>query len=277
MTMNDSNKNLPMSESASSFIATASAVTLAVKRTESARLTRIILAVTLLIVTLLVALRYDYLSDAGATASDPAQAQNPYHNAYTNASQSATQSGILPALLAGPHVFATRNGHVEFTADMQGCLGVFAGDSRRLGGSIDPRTGAFDFHVYLKTLSTGIPDRDTELNSALNTDAHPFAEFTGTFHPAFDPASGAPQHVTAVGDFTLNGVTRHLEVPATLQAGISEIHLEAGWILDIAEFGIHPPAFLSVTVSTEQEIRLEATLEPQLLVTIDRMNSRDIN
>ena len=257
--MNPSNKHYPMSESASAFIATASAVTQAIRRTDSTRLARIILAATLIIVTVVVAVRYDYLSDTGAAATG--------HGLTYNASQSANQSGIMPALLAGPHIFATRNGIVEFTAEMQGSLGVFAGDSRRLGGSIDPRTGTFDFHLYLKTLSTGIPDRDSELNAALNTDAHPFAEFTGTFYPDFNPASGAPQRVTAVGDFTLNGITRRLEIPATLQAGIGEIHLEAEWILDITEFGIHPPTFLSVTVSSEQEIRLEATLEPQLLVT----------
>ena len=256
MTMNASNKHLPMSESASAFIGTASAVTQALRRTDSIRLTRIILALTLIIVTLLVALRYDYLSDAGTNPAVPALADYPTRN--------ASQSGILPALLAGPHIFATRNGHVEFTADMEGCLGVFAGDSRRLGGSIDPRTGTFDFHLYLKTLSTGIPDRDTEMYAALDADTHPFAEFTGTFYPDFDPASGARQHVTAVGDFTLNGVTRRITIPATLQADISGIHLEAVWILDITEFGIHPPTFLSVTVSSEQEIRLEATLEPQL-------------
>ena len=254
--MNTSAKQSPMSESASAFIATTSAVTHAIHRTDSTRLTRIILALTLLVVTLLVALRYDYLSDAGTVAAEPALTHNAAH--------SAGHAGLHPAYQSGQHVFATRNGLLEFTADMEGCIGVVAGDSRRLGGSIDLHTGAFDFHLYLKTLSTGIPDRDTGMHSALSIDTHPFAEFTGTFFPAFDPASGATQRVTAAGLLTVNGVTQHVEIPATLQASENSVHLEAEWILDIADFGIQPPSFLSVTVSSEQEIRLEATLEPQL-------------
>jgi hypothetical protein len=257
--MNASKKHLPMSESASAFIATASAATMAIRRTDSTRLTRIILAVTLLVVTLLVAFRYDYLSDAG-----PAAPESPF--AY-HATHSSTYAGLHPAYLSGFHVFATRNGKVEFIGDMEGSIGVLAGDSRRLGGSIDLRTGAFDFHLYLRTLSTGIPDRDTGLHNSLNIDKHPFAEFTGIFHPAFDPSSGATQHVIAEGTFTLNGIAQHVEIPATLLAGENSVQLEAKWILDVTRFGIEPPVFMSVTVSSEQEIRLEATLEPQLFAS----------
>ena len=271
--MNTSTKHVPMSESASAISAVASAITLAVRRTESTVLRNIIVAAALLIVIVLVALGQSTRSGADAAASGPAfnnnVSQGAPHNASPNASHNASRAAALPAHLAGTDVFATRNGYAEFTAEMQGCLGVFAGDSRRLGGTVDLRTGAFDFHLYLKTLSTGIPDRDTGLHAALNMEDHPFAEFTGSFHPAFNPYSGAKQHVTAAGEFTLNGVTRHLEIPATLHTGENGIHLEAEWMLDITEFGIQPPTSLSVTVSSEQEIRLQATLEPQLLVSID--------
>jgi len=257
--MNTSNKHLPMSESASAITAVASAITLAVRRTESTVLRNIIVAAALLVVILLVAFGQSTRSEADPASSGPPPNHNASHSAFRTAS--------LPAWLAGTDIFATRNGYAEFTGELHGTVGVFAGDSRRLGGTVDLRTGAFDFHLYLKTLSTGIPDRDSGLQNALNTENHPFAEFTGTFHPAFNPQSSAKQNVTAAGEFTLNGVTRYLEIPATLQAVENGIHLEAEWVLDITEFGIQPPAFLSVTVSDEQEIRLQATLEPQMLVS----------
>ncbi len=297
--MNTSAKHIPMSESASSISALASGIALAVRRTESTVLRNIIVAAALFVVIVLVAFGQSTRSGADAVANDPAPnlsalqsaphgayqnashnaahnaypgaAHNAYpgaaHNASPGAAHSASSAGVLPAWLAGSDVFTTRNGYAEFTADMVGCLGVFAGDSRRLGGSVDLRTGAFDFYLYLKTLSTGIPDRDSGMQAALNLEKHPFAEFTGTFHPAFAPYSGAPQHVTATGAFTLNGVTHQVEIPATLQIGQNGILLEAEWILDITEFGIQPPSSLSVTVSSEQEIRLEATLEPQLFAS----------
>jgi len=235
--------------------AAASAIALTVRRTESTVLRNIIVAASLLIVILLVA--------AGNTGhSDTDTADTGFV-----LKQNASDSGVLSAKAGQTTTFVTRNGYAEFTGEMVGCLGVFAGDSRRLAGTVDLRTGAIDFHLYLKTLSTGIPDRDTGLYAALNIDEHPFAEFTGTFHPAFDPATDTRQRVTAVGMFTLNGISHQLEIPITLQASNNGVHLETEWILDITEFGIHPPTILSVTVSNEQEIRLVANFEPQLLVT----------
>lgn len=246
-----------------------------------------IVATALLVVTALVAFGQSTRSETGVPANTPAGSHTAYrtvpHNASLhlepgairnsifNTSRSSTNGAshatALPAYLTGSEVFTTRSGYIEFTGDMVGCLGVFAGDSRRVGGSVNLRTGTFEFHLYLKTLSTGIPDRDSGLQTALNLEKHPFAEFTGTFHPAFDLYSASEQHVTATGAFKLNGVTHQLEIPATLQAGQNGIILMAEWILDISDFGIHPPAFFSVTVSNEQEIRLEATLEPQLFAS----------
>ncbi len=244
-----------MSKSASKFTAVTSAIKLAVRRTESTVLRNIIVAATLLIVILLVVVGKISYSGSDPAATGPALNHN------------ALDSSVLSARSDRVTTFVTRNGYAEFTGDMQGCLGVFAGDSRRLVGTVDLHTGSFDFHMYLKTLSTGIEQRDTELFASLNIDEHPFAEFTGAFHPAFDPATDTRQTVTASGMFTMNGVTHHLEIPVTLQASENSLQLDAEWILDITEFGIHPITILSVTVSNEQEIRLKATLEPQLLVS----------
>ncbi|MGM0739132.1 MAG: YceI family protein [Bacteroidota bacterium] len=255
--MNTPNQHPTRSESASTIAAVFSTITRTVRRTESTVLTNLILAATLLIVIFFVAHGNHTRSEADPVTAAP------------SLNHSATFAGALPFQLAGSDIFSTRSGYAEFTAELHGTVGVFAGDSRRLGGTIDLRNGTFDFHLYLKTLSTGIPERDTGLQDALNMDDHPFAEFSGSFQPSFDPSSEAKQHVTAAGEFTLNGITRILEIPVTLQPGENGIHMEAEWMLNITEYGIYPPVFLSVTVSDQQEIRLKATLEPQLLVSID--------
>lgn len=255
--MNAPNQHATHSESASNTVTFASAITRRLRRTESTVLRNIIVAAALLLVILFVA-----FSGHPRTEADPV-------TAAPSINHRATLAGALPAQLVGAEIFGTRNGYAEFTAELHGTVGVLAGDSRHLGGTIDLRTGTFDFHLYLKTLSTGIPDRDAGLHAALNMDEHPFAEFTGSFHPSFNPLSGVPQTVTANGEFTLNGITHALEIPFTLQPGENGIHIEAEWILDITEYGIQPPAYLSVTVSDQHEIRMSATLEPQLLVSID--------
>ncbi len=285
--MNLSPKYPTTSKSASRSGTGFTSLLLAIRRTDSAVLRNMIVVSALLIVTALVIFGHSTRSETGMPANipagnhsalqtaphnaslhlDPGALRNTIFNASPGSTNGVSHASALPAYLTGSEVFTTRNGYVDFTGDMIGCLGVFAGDSRRLGGSVNLRTGTFEFHLYLKTLSTGIPDRDSGLQTALNLEKHPFAEFTGTFYPAFDLYSTSEQHVTAAGAFNLNGVTHQLEIPATLQAGQNGIILRAEWILDISDFGIQPPAFLSVTVSSEQEIRLEATLEPQLFAS----------
>ncbi len=164
-------------------------------------------------------------------------------------------------------VFKTRTGYAELTADMPGTIGVFYCDSRKVTGAFDIRDNSFELHIYLKSLKTGIEQRDTQLHKSFNVVEHPFAEFSGKVISGIDLNSSLKQSVTLAGELTLNGVTRQQTTPGTLQIKDDGILLDAEWILDVSEFGITPPQFMTVRVSEKQEIHISVMMEPQLLAT----------
>jgi polyisoprenoid-binding protein YceI len=158
-------------------------------------------------------------------------------------------------------IFMTRSGHAEFTSRVP--LHTFTGESGYLTGMIDPEENLIDFYLDLNTLKTGIDRRDRDMYRTLNVSDHPFAEFTGALDPPLNPVSDQEQRVTAVGDFTLNGVTNEVEIEGTLRNRGEELHLDAEWNLNLNDFDIEPPGILFYRVNEEQEIRIEAVLTKQ--------------
>lgn len=156
-------------------------------------------------------------------------------------------------------IYYTENGHAEFTSSVP--LHTFTGISESLTGMIDPSDGTVDFYLDLKTLKTGIDRRDRDMYQTLNTDEHPFAEFTGSLANEFDPDTDSEQVLRAEGEFTIHGMTRSIAVEGTLQRTEEGIRLEAEWILLLSDFDIDPPGILFYRVTDEQEVRIEVLLE----------------
>lgn len=158
-------------------------------------------------------------------------------------------------------VYITTSGHAEFSQEVP--LHSFTGESGYLHGMIDFHENLVDFYLDLNTLRTGIDRRDRDMFRTLNVTEYPFAEFTGSLETTFDHNSGDRQSVVVSGEFTIHGVTRELEVEGYLQKQGDSIKLEAEWILNLHDYDIEPPRILFVEVREDQEIRIEAVLEPQ--------------
>ncbi|MEX0894499.1 MAG: YceI family protein [Balneolaceae bacterium] len=179
--------------------------------------------------------------------------------------------GILILLLAyGPvkihaqdsetdTIYYTENGHAEFTSSVP--LHTFTGTSEHLTGMIDPSDGTVDFYLDLTTLKTGIDRRDRDMYRTLNTDEHPFAEFTGSLVNEFDPDTESEQVLRTEGEFAIHGNTRSIAVEGTLRKTEGGFLLQAEWILLLSDYDIDPPGILFYRVTDEQEIRIEALLE----------------
>ncbi len=162
----------------------------------------------------------------------------------------------------------TNSGSAEFTSQLIGAIGVFYGSSNNLNGKIDLQDNVIEFSLDLKTLKTGIAQRDQDMYNTLKVDRYPNATFTGTFEPAYDHNSFEKQTVVASGQFTIHGVTRDLVLEGCLQNKGSRVLLEAEWILNINDYKIEPPNLFLVRIFDEQEIRIKAILEPQQYTSI---------
>jgi polyisoprenoid-binding protein YceI len=156
-------------------------------------------------------------------------------------------------------VYYSDSGFVEFTSSVP--MHSFSGESEQLTGMIDFEENIIDFYIDLTTLKTGIGKRDRDMYQTLNTEEHPFAEFTGSFKSP-SPIPDQRTKVTAIGEFTINGVTKEVEVQGFLEPNEEGLLLEAKWSLLLSDYDIKPPGILFYRVDDTQEIRIELVLKP---------------
>jgi polyisoprenoid-binding protein YceI len=123
---------------------------------------------------------------------------------------------------------------------------------------------AASFEVDITTITTNESRRDDRVQDALETAVLPTGTFTLTEPVSLGEgaASGEPVAATAVGDLTIHGVTRQVEIP--LEAQLVDATVVATGSLDItfSDFDVDVPDS-QVVVSVEDH----GVLEMQLLLT----------
>jgi polyisoprenoid-binding protein YceI len=158
--------------------------------------------------------------------------------------------------------YMTEEGFVEFKSSAP--LLTFKGTSNHLTGLIDLDQNMVDFYVDLNTLDTGINLRNRHMrNNYLETDKYPFAEFTGSMNLIFDPESTDMQEVMVIGEFTIHGVTREMEITGTLQRADNDVELNASWTVLLEDHNIDRPGVIFYELAEEQEVTIKALLKLQ--------------
>ncbi len=148
------------------------------------------------------------------------------------------------AMPASAQVFGTEKGYAEF--ESKASIESFKGISRNLTGQLSLADSTLDFYLDLNTLETGITLRDRQMReNFLETATYPFAEFLGKFYNAVDLTSLEPQKVFVLGNFTIHGVTKELELVATLTpTRDGRLTASAQWNLTLSDYKIEVPSLL---------------------------------
>lgn len=139
------------------------------------------------------------------------------------------------------------------TSDVSGSITVeAAGDGARLT--------AGTLTVDTTTITSDESRRDNRLRSeGLQTNQFPTASFTIT-QPADVLASaldGTATNVTLVGDLTLHGVTKSVQIPAKAQLVDGTIQVAGGLTFALADFEISPPNVGGFIISIADQGTLE--------------------
>ena len=120
------------------------------------------------------------------------------------------------------------------------------------------------FEVDLTEITTNQSQRDSRVQSALETSRFPTATFTlGAPVPlGADPASGQDISVTATGTLDLHGVTQQVEVPIQARMVNGTIVLVGSFDVVFSDYGVEvPKAPIVLSVSDN------GTIEMQILLT----------
>jgi polyisoprenoid-binding protein YceI len=152
--------------------------------------------------------------------------------------------GLCLAPAAQAQVFETRAGYAEF--ESKASIESFKGISRNLSGQLALADSSLDFFLDLNTIATGITLRDRQMReNFLETEKFPFAEFTGKFYNAIDLTKETPQKIFVRGTFTIHGVSKELDVVATVTPkGRTSLLATATWPLKLSDYGIEVPSLL---------------------------------
>ena len=114
--------------------------------------------------------------------------------------------------------------------------------------------------VDTTTIESDESRRDNRLrNEGLQTDQFPTATFRIT-EPVEVPTaalSGTPSDVTLVGDLTLHGVTRSVEIPAQAQLADGRIQVAGSITFPLSDFDISPPNVGGFILSISDQGALE--------------------
>lgn len=139
------------------------------------------------------------------------------------------------------------------TSDVTGSITIEAtGDGARLtGGTLT---------VDTTTIASDEGRRDSRMRTeGLETDRFPIATFT-LIEPIEVPATGlagTPTDLTLVGDLTLHGTTRTVEIPAQAQLADGTISVAGAVSFPLADYGISPPNVGGFILSIADEGALE--------------------
>src|SRR5918995_4763707 len=123
---------------------------------------------------------------------------------------------------------------------------------------------AASFDVDLTTITTNQSRRDDRVQDALETADHPTGTFTLTepVELGEGAASGEPVAVAAVGDLTIHGVTRQVEIPLEAQLVDDTVVVTGSLDITFSDFDVDVPDS-QVVVSVEDH----GVMELQLLLT----------
>ena len=119
------------------------------------------------------------------------------------------------------------------------------------------------FTVDLTTITTNDERRDSRVQSALDTGAHPDATFTLTAPIELGPGAvdGAPVATTATGDLEIKGTTRPVEVAVEAQLVDGVIVIVGSVDILFSDFGVETPS-APIVLSVDDE----GVMEFQLLM-----------
>jgi polyisoprenoid-binding protein YceI len=188
-------------------------------------------------------------------ASSPADASTAPSSDGSVAGEWAVGAGSVAGYRVREHLanLPAESDAVGRTEDVSGSVTVVND-----GGAASLTAGTLT--VDTTTIQSDESRRDNRLRSeGLQTDQYPTATFKVT-QPVAVPAaalSGTASDITLVGDLTLHGVTKSVQIPAQAQLADGKIQVAGTLTFPLSDFGITPPNVGGFILSISDQGTLE--------------------
>jgi len=159
--------------------------------------------------------------------------------------------------------YLTKAGRVSFFSATP--LEDIAAHNREVAAVLDLGTGQLAFSLPVKGFVFKRTLMQEHFNeNYLESDKYPKATFTGRFVglDATGLATPGPHAVQVAGDLTLHGVTRHVQVPASLELKGDQLVAAATFNVASADYGIEIPLLVRDKIAKTVTVRVDLTCAP---------------
>jgi len=173
---------------------------------------------------------------------------------------------LLVGLLAGTkstgQLYMTRTGYVSFFSHAS--LEDIKAENKQLYAVINVEKKELAFVVLMKGFQFKKELMQTHFNSNyIESDKYPKANFTGTYTGDVDMNNGSVSNVRVKGTFTLHGVSKEIELPATLQLLNGVLIGNAVFKAIPEDYNIKIPLLVRNNIAKEVEVEIKVNCNPK--------------
>jgi polyisoprenoid-binding protein YceI len=156
----------------------------------------------------------------------------------------------------------TRTGYASFFSDAP--LEDIKAENKQLYAVIDVAKKELAFVVLMKGFQFKKELMQTHFNSNyVESDKYPKASFDGTYTGDADLKNGSVANVQVKGTFTLHGVSKQIELPATLQLSNGVLIGNAVFKASPEDYNIKIPALVRNNIAKEVEVTIKVNCNPK--------------
>ena len=165
----------------------------------------------------------------------------------------------FPILLKGQKI-AVKKSTVTFFSDA--LIEDITATTTKTAGIIDLSKGEFAFSVPIKEFEFAKSLMKEHFNEKyMETEKFPKATFLGSLQN-FN-SNAADQQVNAIGKLTIHGVTKNVEIPATIKKSGDTYQVDAKFMVRLADYKIEIPQLLFQNIAEVVEVTVDFNFGPK--------------
>jgi polyisoprenoid-binding protein YceI len=169
---------------------------------------------------------------------------------------------FLTVTRSSAQLYMTRTGYASFYS--HATMEDIKAENKQLYAVINVEKKELAFIVLMKGFEFKKELMQTHFNSNyIESDKYPKASFTGTYTGNVDMQSGAVSTVQVTGTFTLHGVSKQIELPATLQFSNGVLIGHASFKARPEDYNINIPLLVKDNIAKEVEVEVKVNCNPK--------------
>ncbi len=162
---------------------------------------------------------------------------------------------LLFSLVANAQLYTTRNGFIGFYSKTP--LEDIKAENKQVYAVIDTGKKMLAFNLLVKGFSfTKKLMQDHFNENYIESDKYPNARFSGSYNGDVDPAKNGIYKIQVQGDLTLHGVTKPLNVPATMEVKDGKLIGLSDFKLTPSDYGIKIPSIVREKIAEQIDVHV---------------------